>query len=167
LYALLDCSPEVQVEHLKAALACWRYCEDSARWIFETRTGDKNADRILAALKVAGANGLTKWQITADVFNRHATKFEINEALRTLYALRLAYRTEEKTGGRSSERWFYRGAPREESEESPIEESNIPLSSHTSHLPPVKNTSSGDSDGECVSDDVDAFLPVEIGDMVI
>src|SRR5262249_44788791 len=144
IYALLDCSNKVRVEHLRAALAVWKYCEDSARWIFETGTGNKRADRILAALKAAGTNGLTKWQITADVFNRHATKFEIDEALRTLYALRLARRTEEKTGGRPSERWFYKAIPCEESEESPIEESNVPLSSHTSHPPPVKNTSSGD-----------------------
>jgi hypothetical protein len=168
LYALLDCSQEVRVEHLKAALAVWKYCEDSARWIFETRTGDKNADRILAALKVAGEKGLTKWQITNDVFNRHATKFEIDEALRTLHAQGLAdVRTDENTGGRPSERWFYRAAPREESEESPVEESNAPFSSHTSHLQPIQNTSSGDSDVEDASDDVDPFLPVEIGDVLI
>src|SRR5262249_30174957 len=57
IYALLDCSNQVEVEHLRAALALWRYCEDSARWIFDTGTGNKNADRILAALKVAGAAG--------------------------------------------------------------------------------------------------------------
>lgn len=34
LFALLDRSESVRVEHLRAALALWRYCEESARKIF-------------------------------------------------------------------------------------------------------------------------------------
>ena len=34
LYALMDCSDVIQVEHLRAALAVWRYCEASAKRIF-------------------------------------------------------------------------------------------------------------------------------------
>ena len=36
IYALLDCSSKVEVEHLNAALALWDYCERSASWIFST-----------------------------------------------------------------------------------------------------------------------------------
>jgi hypothetical protein len=158
IYALLDKSALIRPEHHQAAMALWRYCEQSARWVFGTSTGDRNADKIVAALKVVREKGLTKWQITTDVFNRHATKFEIDEALRTLHALRLAYRTEEKTGGRPSERWFYGATPREESEESPIGESYVPLSSHTSLPAPVKNTLSGGSDIEAPI----AFHPSEL-----
>jgi hypothetical protein len=118
LYALLDCSQVVRIEHLKAALEVWRYCEDSARWIFETKTGNKQADRVLAALKVAGGKGLTKWEITSHVFNRNATRFEIDEALRLLYTQNLAFRKEEKTKTKSAERWFYRAKPHAEYEES-------------------------------------------------
>jgi hypothetical protein len=107
-YALLDCSSVVRVEHLKAALACGRYSEDSAKWIFETGTGNKNADKILAALTVAAEKGLTKLEITCNVFNRHATRFEIDEALRLLFSLKLADRIDESTGGRPAERWFYK-----------------------------------------------------------
>jgi hypothetical protein len=39
LYALLDQSPIVQVAHLDAALALWRYCEASARYILARRWG--------------------------------------------------------------------------------------------------------------------------------
>ncbi len=39
LYALLDASPTVRLSHLEAALAVWRYCSDSARFIFGTRCG--------------------------------------------------------------------------------------------------------------------------------
>src|SRR5258707_11716045 len=36
------------------------YCERSAAWVFEIGTGNKNADRILAALRAAAEKGLTK-----------------------------------------------------------------------------------------------------------
>jgi DNA replicative helicase MCM subunit Mcm2 (Cdc46/Mcm family) len=50
LYALLDCSKVVEVAHVRAALALWAYCDRSAQWVFESGTGNKIADRILAAL---------------------------------------------------------------------------------------------------------------------
>ena len=106
IYALLDCSRDVDVPHLKAALEVWRYCEDSARLIFESGTGNKDADRILQALKVAGESGLSKTQLVHDVFNRHATRFEIDEALRLLHELNLAHCKQENTPRRRLERWF-------------------------------------------------------------
>ena len=41
VYALLDGSDTIDVPHLRAALAIWRYCDDSARLIFST---DDQAD---------------------------------------------------------------------------------------------------------------------------
>ena len=52
------------------------------------------------------------------MFNRNATKFEIDEALRLLHHLKLATCAVEKTGGRSAERWFYKATEHEENEES-------------------------------------------------
>ena len=37
LFALLDCSPMIRPVHLKAALALWQYCEDSALYLFGYR----------------------------------------------------------------------------------------------------------------------------------
>jgi Protein of unknown function (DUF3987) len=106
IYALLDCSPVVDVAHLQAALELWRYCEASTCLIFESGTGDRHADRILQALKVAGKTGLTKTEISYNVFNRNVTRFELDEALRLIHRLELGYRTEERTtGGRAVERW--------------------------------------------------------------
>ena len=119
-YALLDCSKEVCVEHLQAALECWRYCEDSARWTFQAGTGNKNADRILAALAAAEEKGMTRWQITNEVFNRNATKFEIDAALRLLHGLKLAVRNIEGTETRPAERWFFNRKRYEEYEVSPL-----------------------------------------------
>ena len=108
LYAVLDCSSAIQNAHLKAALACWRYAEASARWIFETGTGNKFADRILIALIAAGAKGLTRSEISCDLFGRNVTKFTLDEALRLLHHLELAKRLMENGGkGRPTEKWFF------------------------------------------------------------
>ena len=54
LYAALDGVDEVRPEHVFAALEVVRYAHDSARFIFGDKTGDKNADRILEALRTEG-----------------------------------------------------------------------------------------------------------------
>jgi hypothetical protein len=57
VYAVLDCAEFIRREHLEAALAAWRYCGDSARYIFGESLGDPDADAIMAALREAGAAG--------------------------------------------------------------------------------------------------------------
>src|SRR5262249_2120710 len=57
LYAVLDQPKVITVDHLKAALAIWEYCDASARIIFGNRLGDPTADRILEALRAAGPTG--------------------------------------------------------------------------------------------------------------
>jgi hypothetical protein len=145
IYALLDCSATVEVDHLRAALALWRYCEDSARWIFGTGTGNKNADRILAALMVAGEKGLTKEQITADVFKRNVPGFDIDEALRLLHSLNLAHRVKEKTSGRTRERWLYKATGHEVNEVSPPADGKTAHTSFSSYDQPSQNASSAES----------------------
>jgi len=98
IYALLDQSLQIRLEHLQAALALWEYCELSAAWIFGTSTGDRNADKILRALRHA-ANGLTKTGISRQVFNGHAASVDIEDALRLLHGMKKACRTIEPTAG--------------------------------------------------------------------
>src|ERR1019366_4837460 len=50
IYALLDHSAEVQRCHLEPALALWKYCEDSAEFIFGAPLGNQVADQIRTAL---------------------------------------------------------------------------------------------------------------------
>ena len=50
IYAVLDQSPVFKVEHMNAALEVWRYCEDSARYIFGDVVGDKLLTQILNLL---------------------------------------------------------------------------------------------------------------------
>jgi CHC2-type zinc finger protein len=115
IYALLDKSRLIRPEHHLAAMAVWKYCEESARWIFGTSTGDRNADKILVALRHA-PNGMTKTEISAEVFNRHASSAEIDEALRLLHGLHMVRYETEATGGAPLQRWFFTGETREKSE---------------------------------------------------
>jgi hypothetical protein len=59
LYALLDGQSVIDVVHMKAALALWQYCEDSARYIFGDSLGDPLADQVLELLRTA-AQGMTQ-----------------------------------------------------------------------------------------------------------
>jgi hypothetical protein len=104
IYALLDKSALIRPEHHKAAMAFWDYCEKSVRWIFGTSTGDRNADKILRALRHA-PNGLTKTEISAEVFNRHTSSADIDEALRVLHGLKMAGYKVEDTDGPPAQRW--------------------------------------------------------------
>jgi hypothetical protein len=100
VYALTDGSDEITVEHLEAAWALWRYCRDSAAYIFGDRLGDDYADRLLAALRQAGADGLDGSQQSA-VFGRHASSKELARARQLLERKGLARTVTEATGGRS------------------------------------------------------------------
>jgi hypothetical protein len=115
IYALLDKSALIGPEHHEAAMALWDYCEQSVRWIFGTSTGDRNADKILTALRHA-PNGLTKTEISAEVFNRHASSTEIDQALRLLHGLRMATYSIEVSGGAPLQRWSFGSEKREISE---------------------------------------------------
>ena len=115
IYALLDKSRLIRPEHHEAAMALWRYCEQSARWIFGTSTGDRNADKILSALRHA-PNGMTKTEISIEVFNRHASSADIDEALRLLHGLGMAGYRAEESGGAPIQRWFFIAETSEKSE---------------------------------------------------
>ena len=101
LYALLEKSEVITLEHLEAALALWQYCEDSARYIFGNQTGNKIADTIYAAL-LGTEDGLTKTQIR-DVFQRNVSANQINSALKLLIELGKIEAVKEITDGRPRE----------------------------------------------------------------
>jgi hypothetical protein len=105
LYALLDLSGSIRREHLEAGLALWKYAEDSARFIFSERTGDRVADDILSALREAGRDGLTQTALN-DLFHGHRTSGAITRALGILAEGGLVGSKLEPTGGRPVKRWF-------------------------------------------------------------
>jgi len=106
LYALLDRKKVVNLDHLKAALALWKYAEDSARYIFGEATGDPVADEVLTALR-NDPDGLTRTAIS-DLLSRNLTKSRIDKALASLQSQGLAHSGKRDVdGGRPAEIWSY------------------------------------------------------------
>ena len=104
VYAVLDCSPVVIRDHLEGALEVWRYCEESATWIFGDATGDATADEILRTLRCS-PDGLTLTEV-GDLFARHKRAGEIERSLGVLLAANLARSEKHETAGRPITRWY-------------------------------------------------------------
>ncbi|MBM3788493.1 MAG: hypothetical protein FJW30_29510 [Acidobacteria bacterium] len=104
IYSLLDGATEIRKEHLLAALEVWRYCDDSAKYIFGDALGDPTADEILRALRATPA-GMTRTEINS-LFDRHKSVGELSRALQFLHGRALVRFELMKTKGRPVERWF-------------------------------------------------------------
>ena len=106
LYALLDLSPVIRVEHLQAALALWSYSEQSAQFIFGASTGNNVAETIRKALDDE-PEGLSRTEISSGLFKRNTKSQTIARELNQL--AKSGFILESKTtgdSGRSTERWF-------------------------------------------------------------
>jgi hypothetical protein len=102
IYMLLDGAAVIGAAHLNAALAVWRYCQDSARYVFGHAIGDPTADKVLRKLREA--KELSKTEIR-DLFGRNESSGEIDRGLAVLVEMGLAtYRTHD-TGGRPITIW--------------------------------------------------------------
>jgi hypothetical protein len=107
LFALLDSTDIIRVEHLQAAIAVWRYADASVRFIFGDAVGDVLADELLKALRARQSVGMTRTEIR-DLFTRNRRHAEINRALGLLEERGLARKEpgESDGPGRPPERWF-------------------------------------------------------------
>jgi len=102
IYALLDCTHQIDVVHLEAAMAVWAYSEESAARIFEDSLGDPTADEILLALRRSGE--MTRTDIH-HLFGRHRSAAQIDIALALLLKAGRAKFETRHTGGRPVEMW--------------------------------------------------------------
>lgn len=146
LYALSDLSPLIRRRHLEAALEVWRYCFDSASFIFGQSLGDPAADAILTALRSAGTEGLTRTQISK-LFAGNRASSDIARALSVLESGGLARRgTMADTGGRPVECWYYDSVSYERNEISPpmgVQPADSSFNSFNSSLPkPIESAPS-------------------------
>jgi hypothetical protein len=105
LYALIDARNEIDVDHLKAAIAVWEYAEASAVRIFGDSLGDPVADEILRTLQQAGTAGMSRTAIS-DLFGRNKSGERIGAALGLLATKGRARTEQRQTSGRSIEMWF-------------------------------------------------------------
>jgi hypothetical protein len=104
IYATLDCTEQITLTHLEAALAVWRYSLDSARWIFGDTLGDPTADEIWALAKDR-PTGVTRSEVR-DLFSRNKKAREIDRALTVLEEAGRLTRTSSADGrGRPAEIW--------------------------------------------------------------
>jgi hypothetical protein len=106
IYALLDQSNIIRVAHLRAALALWKYAEDSAAYLFGTSVGDPEADKILQALRRA-PDGLTRTELH-ELLSRHCSADALASSLANLRELGVVESRLILTAGRPAERWYSR-----------------------------------------------------------
>lgn len=107
IYALLDLSAVIKLEHLQAALALWERCEQSARFIFGHLTGNPYADEILRLLKSSGQK--TQTEINNHL-GRHVPAHIIKTALEQLSAAGLVEYRSVPTKGRTKIYWYAKKA---------------------------------------------------------
>jgi hypothetical protein len=96
-YALLDGFSTIEVEHLQAALAAWRYCEESALYLFGDASGDPVADQLLKALRDAYPGGLDATE-QHHLFGRNISATRIAQARAALEERELIITEQENTG---------------------------------------------------------------------
>ena len=106
LYALLDCSTWIRLHHLEAGLSLWKYCEQSAAYIFGDSLGDPDAEKLMAALDKAGKDGLGLYEIRRKVFCGHRTSEQIARLLTSLSHAGAAFMEPDTSTKRPSTRWF-------------------------------------------------------------
>ncbi len=105
LYALLVRSREVRAEHLRAALAVWRYCAASVEFLFGASTKRTVPEQILVLLRERGSAGVTRNEIR-EYFRRNRRAEQLERALAALEAAGVARSARLVTSGRPAEVWF-------------------------------------------------------------
>lgn len=100
VYALADGCQHIGLEHLDAACAIRAYARASAEVIWGDTLGDEVADRLLAGLRRAGSDGLSRTE-QRDLFGRHVSAKRLEVARQYLLARHLVETlTDTETGGR-------------------------------------------------------------------
>lgn len=105
IYALLDASDQIDLDHLEAALAAWTYAQASSGWIFGDSLGDPTADDIRTLAKDR-SDGISRTEVR-DLFSRNKKAREIDRALCALEdAGRLRRGPHTDGRGRPAELWL-------------------------------------------------------------
>jgi hypothetical protein len=103
LYAMLARQNIAGVTHLQAALALWKYSEESVQLIFGNVTGNWIADKILEAIRES-PQGLADTDISG-LFHRNVEQGKLEQAKRFLEKGALIQCIVQKTPGRDRRIW--------------------------------------------------------------
>jgi hypothetical protein len=107
IYALLDASSSISVSHLESALAVWRYCEGSAKFIFAGREVNPYAQKIMDLLE--NVPEMSTKDIY-DAFSRNITKKQMEEAILELVSQKKIEMETIKQEGQGRPRTMFRCA---------------------------------------------------------
>ena len=85
LFALTDKTFDIDVHHVDAALAWVRYWADSVKFVFASELDEAGAaqtsDDAAKIVEFVSRGNATRWQLTKDCFQGHATKTQIDAAI--------------------------------------------------------------------------------------
>lgn len=96
IYCLLDKKYIIDLPHLKAALAFWDYCRQSARYIFYGQAADKVTQKVLEILSTGKKTGR---EIFA-AFSNNISKTRLEASLKELIGSGKVVMEKQKTGNR-------------------------------------------------------------------
>lgn len=108
IFALLDMSAEIRPEQIYAALAVWKYCRESARFIFGQAESNPVAAKILSALK-EGEKTQTELN---KLFSGHTSSNQLKSTLADLQAVgRITQRREGGGNGKGKPTIYWSQRP--------------------------------------------------------
>ncbi len=99
IYALLDHSLIIRVKHLKAAVAVWDYARASTEYIFQGRSGDPLANKIIEAFS-GKPEGMTRTDLYI-YFGKNISSEQISISLDSLEKIGLVKKDDISPEGRS------------------------------------------------------------------
>lgn len=100
LFALLDRSTSVEVDHIDQALAWWQYCRQSIDYVFATQAQGEMEGKLLDALREAGQAGLSFTE-QHGVFGRNKAAAVLDNTRSNLEGSNLAI----SIGGKTKRSW--------------------------------------------------------------
>lgn len=106
-YALADGSTSIDEPHLRAALALWRYTEDTADWLFGEEVDSGETEGLLKFIGEAATAGRTRTDISVGHFSKNKKAAELTAILGELMkAGRIRQVTDRSGPGRPTARYF-------------------------------------------------------------
>jgi hypothetical protein len=104
IYALLDGSGTISAEHLRAAVAVWKYCEQTAAMLFSGSTGTSLDDKLLDMIR--RTPGISRRDLHRGLSNNIAGEVLAASLARLRDAALITVTLDPGTGGRPAERYF-------------------------------------------------------------